>query len=482
MGISNEKLQHLSWRAGFGQLTSAKEPDLQKLVRNLIRHNHTKPDAISTQESVELVQNNYTYSQIKADASLRKLIAQKNRDGIKNLNILWLKEMFTTNRPLREKMSLFWHGHFACRVQNVSHQEKLLQIIRENALGNFGDLLTAVSKSASMLAFLNNQQNKKQHANENFGREVMELFTMGRGNYTEKDVKEGSRAFTGWAFNKEGDFVFRQNVHDAGQKTFLGKTGNFDGDDILKILLEHKATAHHITEKIYRFVVNDTPDEQLIADLAEKFYHSNYHIGNLLETIFTADWFYDKKNIGARIKSPVELIVGMERKIPATFANDNALLLFQRTLGQVLFYPPNVAGWPGGKDWIDSSTLLYRMRLPQIVYASEEFNIRPKPMPEEMDNSYTSSNIHDDLQKKEFMNRAYKNKVKVTANWDAFLDKFTAISSEALPKAVADDLLVNLPQIVNTSLLEKYAVAYNHPTEIKKMAVNLMSTPEYQLC
>ncbi|MGF7230022.1 DUF1800 domain-containing protein [Arachidicoccus sp.] len=481
MGISKERLQHLSWRAGFGQIESSEEPNLRKLIRSLIHQNCSKIDTIVTAQSREILQNDYTYRQIKADAALKKDIAKTNREGIKNLNILWLQEMFKTDKPLREKMSLFWHGHFACRVQNISHQEKLLQIIRENALGNFGDLLSAVSKSASMLQFLNNQQNKKQHANENFGREVMELFTMGRGNYTEKDVKEGSRAFTGWAFDKNGDFIFRQKVHDDGKKTFLGKTGNFDGDDILKMLLEHKATAHHITEKIYKFVVNDTPDENIIAPLAEKFYQSNYHIGNLLENIFCSDWFYDKKNIGARIKSPIELIVGMERTIPATFANDNALLLFQRTLGQVLFYPPNVAGWPGGKDWIDSSTLLFRMRLPQIMYASEEFNIRPKAMPEEMDNSYTSGNIHDDLQKT-YMVRNYKNKVRSTPDWDPFLKRFANESVDQLPKVVADTLLVNLPQTVNNSLLEKYAVAYNHPTEIKKMAVNLMCTPEYQLC
>ena len=178
--------------------------------------------------------------------------------------------MINSEAQLREKMSLFWHGHFACRVMNIYFQQQLLDIIRENALGNFGDLLHEVSKSPAMLSFLNNQQNKKQHPNENFAREVMELFTMGRGNYTEEDVKEGARAFTGWGFNLQGEFVYRPFQHDNGKKTFLGKTGNFDGDDIIDILLEQKQTAKFISQKIYKYFVNDTPDIEKIEWLAEQ--------------------------------------------------------------------------------------------------------------------------------------------------------------------------------------------------------------------
>src|SRR5690606_39260415 len=146
--------------------------------------------------------------------------------------------------------------------------------------------------------FLNNQQNRKQHPNENFGREVMELFTMGRGNYTEKDVKEGSRAFTGWTYNRDGEFIFRKRTHDEGVKTFLGKTGNFNGDDILHIILEQKATARHITGKLYRFFVSDTPDDDVVNKLADKFYQSNYDIGALMESIFKSHEFYRPENRG----------------------------------------------------------------------------------------------------------------------------------------------------------------------------------------
>ncbi len=252
--------------------------------------------------------------QLSADQ--RKEMRIQSRDDIKNLNIRFLEEMINSEAQLREKMSLFWHGHFACRVINSYFQQELLQIIRENALGNFKELLMAVSKSPSMIQFLNNQQNRKQHPNENFAREVMELFTMGRGNYTEHDVKESARAFTGWAFDLKGEFIFRRFQHDDGSKTVLGKTGNFDGEDIINLLLEQKQTAKFITKKIYKYFVNDNVDDAKVQLLADGFYKSGYDIKKLMESIFTADWFYDEKNIGTKIKSPVELIAGIRRLLP----------------------------------------------------------------------------------------------------------------------------------------------------------------------
>ena len=151
-------------------------------------------------------------------------------------------------------------------------------------------------------SFLNNQQNKKQHPNENFAREVMELFTLGRGNYTENDIKEAARAFTGWGYNVGGDFVFRKNQHDTGTKTVLGKTGNFDGDDIIDILLEQKQTAIFITKKVYKFFVNENIDAEKVEWLGNRFFQSGYNIKNLLEDIFISDWFYAEKNIGTKIK------------------------------------------------------------------------------------------------------------------------------------------------------------------------------------
>ena len=333
-------------------------------------------------------------------------------------------------------------------------------------------MLKAVSKSPAMLQFLNNQQNKKSHPNENFAREVMELFTMGRGNYTENDVKEAARAFTGWGFNAKGEFVFRRNQHDEGSKTFLGQTGNYNGDDILNILLENKQTANYISKKIYRYFVNENVDEVNQQWLSKRFYSNNYNIAKLLEDIYTSDWFYSEKNIGIKIKSPIELLAGVRRLLPMQLENDQSQLLFQRALGQILFYPPNVAGWPGGKNWIDSSSLMLRLRIPQILAANDAINIMPKG--------------DDDVQMG-MMERAAK-KMKDTVkggtaviDWPAVNKVFEKVQREKLLENIADTVLQTKSQVSNT-ILDKYINTENRENYIKSAVVNLMATPEYQLC
>jgi len=320
-----------------------------------------------------------------------------------------------------------------------------------------------------MLSFLNNQQNKKQHPNENFAREVMELFTMGRGNYTENDVKEGARAFTGWGFNLRGEFTNRPFLHDSGDKNFLGKTGNFDGDDIIDIILEQKATAKFITRKIYKFFVNEDVDNNRVELLSEGFYQSNYDLNKLMISIFLSDWFYEEKNIGIRIKSPVELIVGVRRLIPMELERPEAQLLFQRVLGQVLFYPPNVAGWPGGKNWIDSSALLFRMRLPQILTSAEEFLINAKDDDDVM------------MGKEGVDNKPKAKQVNATIDWDVVFKVFEQTAKENLLKRV-NEIVLQTKNSVNPNILKRYIDNASREGFIKSAMVELMSTPEYQLC
>jgi uncharacterized protein (DUF1800 family) len=401
------------------------------------------------------------------DPELRRKLREQSREDQKVMNLRWLEIMVNSEAQLREKMSLFWHGHFATRIQNSFFSQELLHIIRTNALGNFGDMLKAVSKSPAMLQFLNNQQNKKSHPNENFAREVMELFTMGRGNYTENDVKEAARAFTGWAFNPRGEFVFRKNQHDDGSKTFLGKTGNFDGDDILNILLENKQTANYISKKIYRYFVNENINNTNQQWLSSRFYSSNYDIAKLLEDMFTSDWFYDEKNIGTRIKSPVELLAGIRRLLPMQLENDQSQLLFQRALGQVLFYPPNVAGWPGGKSWIDSSSLMLRLRIPQILSANDALDIRPK--------------TDDDVQMGQMMEGIKKMKDALKGG-TATIDWATVITIfEKLLENIEATVLQTKNKVSNV-VLDRYVNADSRENFVKSAVVNLMSTPEYQLC
>ncbi|MCW3092081.1 MAG: hypothetical protein JWP81_3150 [Ferruginibacter sp.] len=484
MQVSNRvKNQHLLWRAAFGPMAenaaSLDSLSQKKLWNRLLETSSKEPLKIEVANNLAdgLMKGMQDLGHLqKLSTEQKKAIREQSREDLKNLNLRWMDEMINSEAQFREKMSLFWHGHFACRVINIFYQQQLLHIVRANATGKFSDLLRAVSKSPSMLQFLNNQQNRKQRPNENFAREVMELFTMGRGNYTETDVKEAARAFTGWGFNLQGEFVFRNNQHDDGSKTFLGKTGNFNGDDIIDILLEQKQTAWFITQKIYRYFVNEKADEKRVSWLAGRFYENEYDIKKLMEDIFTSDWFYDEKNVGAKIKSPVELIVGMRRLLPMELENDSAQLLFQRALGQILFYPPNVAGWPGGKSWIDSSTLMLRLRIPQMIAANEVVNIHPKN-----DDDIMMGQMQDEKKKlKKNTGFGIGNSAAVV-DWPMVTKIFEKVTREDLLPKISETVLQTKSRVSNV-ILAKYLHSESREAYIKSAIINLMGTPEYQLC
>ncbi|MGB2995469.1 MAG: DUF1800 domain-containing protein [Ferruginibacter sp.] len=486
MASNRIKNQHLLWRAGFGPMAensaSLENFSTEKLWEVLIQTSAKKPQKIEVARSLSdgLVKGVGEIIRMEKPADEKKAIKKKrrqeNKEGIASLNLMWLDTMINSEAQLREKMSFFWHGHFATRVINSYFQQELLHIIRENALGNFGELLRSVSKSPTMLQFLNNQQNKKSHPNENFAREVMELFTMGRGNYTEDDIKEAARAFTGWGFNMQGEFVFRRQFHDEGKKTVLAKSGNFDGDDVLTILLSKRETAEFITRKIYRFLVNDNVEESRVKSLAADFYDSGYEILPLLHSMVTSDWFYDEKNIGSKIKSPIELLAGIRRYLPMRLDNDEAQMLFQKVLGQVLFYPPNVAGWPGGMSWIDSTSLMVRLQVPQVYAAKESILLTPK--------------IDDDVamgSKMEETVRINRNKAYVNRGgaadieWNLIFTAFEKVKRPSLVNAISNSL-VQSTKSVNPDIITRYSDGSSREAFIKSAVINIMSTPEYQMC
>jgi uncharacterized protein (DUF1800 family) len=308
----------------------------------------------------------------------------------------------------------------------------------------------------------------------------MELFTLGRGNYTEYDVKEAARAFTGWSATPKGEFIFRRFQHDFDSKTVLGKTGNFDGEEVLDILLQQKQTAKFLTQKIYKFFVNEQPDAEKTEWLAGRFYKNDYDISKLLEDIFTSDWFYDQKNIGVKIKSPVELIAGIQRMLPMKFEKEEALLLIQRALGQVLFYPPNVAGWPGGKNWIDSSSLMMRMRIPQMLNDKDEFNVKPK---DDDDQMMGIKNNPDDDPKATAMKslKRFNKPVLVHIDWSLYTKSLEPVARESLQSNISGILLQTKSQ-VNPEVIKQYSDNSGRENFIKTVTLQVMSTPEYQLC
>ncbi|UOE37365.1 DUF1800 domain-containing protein [Chryseobacterium oryzae] len=448
--------KHLISRAGFGvsinQINNMEDWTPQKLSDVLFRNYNFTEITYQTPDFV------------KTETDDPKLIANQKRQQLKTfqkqneeLNLNFLMNMVHNEDQLLEKMAFFWHGHFATRINNSQFNQQLLNFIRKNALGNFKDLLIGVSKSPAMLNFLNNQQNKKDHPNENFAREVMELFTLGRGNYTETDIKELARAFTGWSYDKDGNFQERKNQHDNRDKTFLGKRGNFNGDEALKIILEQKTTAKFITEKIYRFFVNEIPDKSIIDKLSTDFYASDYDIKGLMKNIFTSKWFYDEKNIGNRIKSPTELIVGMMRILPMEIKNSENIVVYQKLLGQMLLYPPNVSGWPNGKSWIDSSSLMLRMQIPQIWSG-----IRPMEYSAKEDDDMDMG-----MKSREALNKSFKNP-NIIIDWKKVENTF----KDKKPENYI---------IINSGNINMESVKQFSDSDKIKAIINMMSTPEYQL-
>jgi len=478
--------QHLWWRAGFGppadNLNELSKEKTERLFHSILKASEKKPVFfdVADPDLKEMVSSNQQMTPARMQGLKpedKQMIRKQSVQDISKLNLKWLQEMTDSPAQLLEKMSLFWHGHFASKTVNIIYDQALLNVIRENALGNFKDLLFNVSKTASMIQFLNNNQNKKGHPNENFARELMELFTIGRGNYTETDVKESARAFTGWGANLQGDFTFRPRQHDDGIKTFFGKTGNLSGEDILSILLEQKQTAIFITRKIYKFFVNETVDEEKMNVLASNFFESGYDIRNLMISIFTSSWFYDQKNIGNQIKSPVVWMVGMRRQLPMEIQNPTVQLILERLLGQVLFSPPNVAGWPGGKHWIDSSSLMLRMQVPRIISQSDVILSRPKDDDDVMMGMREQSFMKN-LKK---INNPGAQLFQAKILWDDYIKNFKDVSEESL-YPVLRDFLLQRAIAINENDLIKYFDESNRETRIESITIRLMGTPEYQLC
>ncbi len=292
----------------------------------------------------------------------------------------WAQRMLVTPRPLQEKLALFWHGHFATSDTKVRDYRKLLKqyaLFREHANGNFRDLLVGVARDPAMLVYLDAGENVKGRPNENFGREILELFTMGVGNYTETDIREASRAFTGWT-HAGLDFIVQPELHDTGAKTFLGHTGTYGGVEIIDIILDRDVTAQFIAAKLYRFFVRDDPPPELVAELGALLRRYDYELSPLLTTIFRSRDFYGPAAYATQIKSPVHLVVSTYRKlglreIPGVpdFGS------ITRALGQELFYPPNVAGWEGGRSWITPALLLERGNFAREILFPDMVNFRP---------------------------------------------------------------------------------------------------------
>lgn len=295
------------------------------------------------------------------------------------LRTWWLAEMLSTPTPFTEKMTLFWHNHFATSQQKVRVAYPMYRqnvLFRQHAFGNFGVLLREISKDPAMLVYLDGAQNRRGMPNENFAREVMELFTLGEGNYSERDIKEVARAFTGWSIDLDaGEFRFRRMQHDDGEKTIFGQTGKFNGDDVVTLLLRHEKTAEFIVRKLWAEFVSDTvdpSDEREIKRIAAIFRESGYEMKPTMRALLLSPSFWQQKNRATLVKSPIELVVGSLRQFRVEVEDPAPFAVITRQLGQDLFGPPNVKGWPGGEAWLTTTTLLARKGFLNRLFRADE--------------------------------------------------------------------------------------------------------------
>jgi hypothetical protein len=352
---------HLYRRAAFGaplaKLRFAVDQGLEATVNDLIGGDGDGDGAF---RAVEKVGADY---------------AKDPMGGPQLLQSWWLRTLIENNHPLREKMTLFWHNHFVssiAKVQNGTAMFNQNRTLRAFALKKFGSMLRATAKDAAMLIYLDSNSNVAGKPNENYAREVMELFSLGVGNYTEKDIQEAARAFTGWHVDKNGtDFIFMKDLHDFKPKKVLGLEGNLDGGDVLTVLLEQPCCAKFLVHKMYRYLISETadPPDALIEPLAERYRKSNYDTGDVVKTMLLSRHFFSDHAYHQRIKSPVEFVFGITRAL--TFGRwqlpEKPLVGILEAMGQTLLAPPNVKGWPGGKAWLNTSTMLARHNFAQMA-------------------------------------------------------------------------------------------------------------------
>lgn len=364
-GLDTERgrIGHLLRRAGFGaneqELSQFTEMGVSATVDYLVDFDEIDDSALETRLSgINL-----------------------NLDNLVDLQRWWFLRMIYTKHPLQEKMTLFWHGLLTSGYSKVGRGPYMYnqnQLLRKLSLGRYDDLLKAIARDPAMLIWLDSQVNKKAAPNENFARELMELFSMGVGNFNEGDVRQSARAFTGWMLSQKV-FLFNPNQHDSGDKTFLGRTGNFDGDDIIDIIIVQPVTAEFISRKLFSFFAYDDPSPEVISRLARIFRETNYNIKELMRQILTSPEFYSVKAYRAKIKSPAELIAATVRTL--NIQTDAAGLPgFSDRMGQSLFNPFDVEGWPGGAVWLNSNALLQRLNFANTVSIARSANFQFNPL------------------------------------------------------------------------------------------------------
>jgi hypothetical protein len=379
---------HLLRRAGFGgtpeDVSRLAAMPMNAAVDSLIHF--SKDDALAgspDDTGAVFEQLRDAYQQLRRSGGdpdalkdAQKAFAKSRRQVGASMERWWLGRMIKTKAPLQEKMTLFWHGRFTTAFsKGITPRESLDQnwLFRSNALGNARELTLAVSQDPAMLKYLDNDRNVADHPNENYARELMELYTLGIGNYTESDVRESARAFSGWNVRGPlagGGFYFNQRKHDFGSKTFLGHTGNLDGKDIVEIIYQQPAAARFLATGLLNFFVYNEPEPHLVDAVAEQLRKHDFQTAPVMSMLLRSNVFFSERAYRALVKSPVEYVVGAHQLFGLSDVSDEALLALGR-MGQRLFYPPSVKGWDGGAAWLNSQTVLARENYVNYLVGSQ---------------------------------------------------------------------------------------------------------------
>jgi uncharacterized protein (DUF1800 family) len=381
--------RHLLARTGFGQPTPQDITALMPLSRDqaidsLIAAVHTTPQT----PWPHWLDTPLPSLQARRDMTPKdkKAFQARLRAQGQDAKLWWIQEMVRTPSPLTEKLVLMWHGHFTSSLKKVKFPHAMLRqnhLFRTMALGNFSDLLQAITRDPAMLMYLDGAKNKSKAPNENYARELLELFTLGEGQYTENDIKNVARALTGLSIDPNtGQFMMRRRIHDHGQKTIFQQTGSFHDTDVIALLAKHPALPTHIATLYWRTFISTTPDPAEIARLSQNFAQSGLNLKTLLRDTLSSPAFWDAENRGNMIKSPVDIVIGTLRLWPAVLrkmpeTQISRLPRILQGLGQDLLDPPNVKGWKAGESWITSNTLMQRQMFLQRISRGMELAITP---------------------------------------------------------------------------------------------------------
>jgi len=411
-----------------------------------------------------------------ADPETRRMLQQQeNRvqfTQLADLRYWWLRRMALGPRPFQEKMTLFWHGHFATSFDKVQMPYFLWlqnETLRQNGLGNFNQLLIAASEDPAMLLYLDGARSNRNEPNENFAREVMELFTLGEGHYTEQDIQQAAKAYTGWGLSKDRlRYEYHPNNHDPGPKTIFGQTGNFTGEDVLNMICAKPECAQFISKKLWRYFAQDEPPQPIVDALAAEFRKSGMDLKHLMTVIFRSREFYSPDLIRSQIKSPVQWLIASSHQLQAPLPTEPMSLVMLRQLGQELFNPPNVKGWDGGIAWITTNNLLDRYNFAAALVEGDRV-----PLPGLMGQmrGLMNSMAEDGLMQIAPTDVSALFSAADLSTPYGFLD---ALQERFLNAELAPQRLASLTDFLKTrSPLEE--------TDIRKAIRLIMCTPEYQL-